>query len=70
MFTFCHCVKSVQIRSCFWFVLSRIRTEYGEIHRIEIRIRTLFTYRVVESEKNQPLNQCSNKPDNWLQGEQ
>ena len=25
-----HCVKSVQIRSFFWSVFSRIRTEYGE----------------------------------------
>ena len=25
-----HCVKSVQIRSYFWSVFSRIRTEYGE----------------------------------------
>ena len=24
-----HCVKSVQIRSYFWSVFSRIRTEYG-----------------------------------------
>ena len=29
-----HCVKSVQIRSYFWSVFSRIRTEYGEILRI------------------------------------
>ena len=28
-----HCTKSVQIRSYFWFVFSRIRTEYGEILR-------------------------------------
>ena len=26
-----HCVKSGQIRSFFWSVFSRIRTEYGEI---------------------------------------
>ena len=26
-----HCVKSVQIRSFFWSVFSRIRAEYGEI---------------------------------------
>ena len=26
-----HCIKSVQIRSFFWSVFSRIRTEYGEI---------------------------------------
>ena len=30
----CHCVKSVQIRSFFWPVFSRIRNEYGEILRI------------------------------------
>ena len=28
-----HCVKSVQIRSFFWSVFSRIQTEYGEILR-------------------------------------
>ena len=28
-----HCVKSIQIRSFFWSVFSRIRTEYGEILR-------------------------------------
>ena len=32
-----HYVKSVPIRSYFWFVFSRIRTEYGEILS---RIRT------------------------------
>ena len=26
-----HCVKSVQIRSFFWTVFSRIRTEYGDL---------------------------------------
>ena len=29
-----HCVKSVQIRSFFWSVFSRIRTENGEIRSI------------------------------------
>ena len=29
-----HCVKSVQIRSFFWYIISRIRTEYGEIRSI------------------------------------
>ena len=29
-----HCMKSVQIRSFFWSVFSRIRTEYGEIRSI------------------------------------
>ena len=52
-----HCVKSVQIRSFFWSVFSRIRTEYGEILRTspysartwentdqkKLRIWTLFT---------------------------
>ena len=28
------CVKSVQMRSSFWSIFSRIRTEYGEILRI------------------------------------
>ena len=52
-----HDVKSVQIRSFFWSVFFRIRTEYGEILRIspylvqgrentdqkKLRIWTLFT---------------------------
>ena len=29
-----HCMKSVQIRSFFWSVFSRIQTEYGEGLRI------------------------------------
>ena len=29
-----HCVKSVQIRSFFWTVFSRIRTEYGGLQSI------------------------------------
>ena len=29
-----HCVESVQIRSYFWSVFSRIRGEYGEIRSI------------------------------------
>ena len=29
-----HCVKSGQIRSIFWSVFSRIRSEYGEIRSI------------------------------------
>ena len=29
-----HCVKSVQIRSFFWFLFSGIGTEYGEIQSI------------------------------------
>ena len=28
---FFHCVKSVQIRSCFWSVFSCIRTKYGDL---------------------------------------
>ena len=31
-----HCVKIVQIRSFFWSVFSRIRTEYGEILHISL----------------------------------
>ena len=52
-----HCVKCVQIRSFFWSVYSRIRTEHLRIRRIspysvrmrdntdqkKIRIWTLFT---------------------------
>ena len=43
-------MKSVQIRSFFWSVFSRIRTEYGEILQMrqntdqkKLRIWTLFT---------------------------
>ena len=35
-----HRVKSVQIRSFFWFVFSRIRTEYGEIQSIYLHIQS------------------------------
>ena len=39
-----HCVKSVQIRSDFWSVFSRIRTEYGEnTDHTLLRIWTLFS---------------------------
>ena len=52
-----HCVKSVQIRSFFWSVFSRLRAEYGQRRRIspysvqmqenanqkKLRIWTLFT---------------------------
>ena len=42
-----HCVKSVHIRSFFWPVFSRIRTEYGEIRentdQKKLRIWKLFT---------------------------
>ena len=31
-----HCVKSVQIRSFFWSVFSRIQTEYREIRSISL----------------------------------
>ena len=41
---FSHCVKSVQIRSFFWSIFYRIRTEYGETLRISLysfgKIRT------------------------------
>ena len=39
-----HCLKSVQIRSFFWSVFSRIRTEYGEMFCISpysVRMRSL-----------------------------
>ena len=32
-----HCMKSAQIRSSFWSVFSRIRTEYGEIRSPNIQ---------------------------------
>ena len=36
---FFHCVKSVRIRSFFWSVFSRIRTEYGDL-RVHLRIQS------------------------------
>ena len=58
-----HCVKSVQIRSNFWSVFSRIRTEYGEIptysvrmqentDRKLLRIGTLHAVFIVVSQRN------------------
>ena len=55
---FLYCVKSVQIRSFFWSVFSRVRTEYGDLlHKFpysvrirentdqkKLRIWTLFTH--------------------------
>ena len=34
-----HCLKSLQIRSYFWSLFPRIRTEYGEIRSIEVSLR-------------------------------
>ena len=51
--TTCHCVKSVQMRSFFWSVFSRIRTEYGygvflrtqsECGKIRIRKNSVFRH--------------------------
>ena len=42
----CHCVKSVQIRSFFWCVVSCIRTEYGEI------LSSQSEYRKIQTRKN------------------
>ena len=33
--TSAHCVKSVQIQSFVWFVISCIQTEYGDLLRIQ-----------------------------------
>ena len=60
-FEACRCVKCVQIRSFFWSLFSRIRTEYGEIRSIspysvqmrentdqkKLPIWTLFTHCVL-----------------------
>ena len=42
-----HCLKSVQIRSFFWFVFSCIRTEYGDLLRkslysVQIKKKSVF----------------------------
>ena len=35
-----HCVKNVQIRSFFWSIFSRIRTEYGDLlHKFPYAVR-------------------------------
>ena len=40
----CHCMKSVQIQSYFWFVFSRIRTEYLLLNlRIQSQYRKIWT---------------------------
>ena len=39
-----HCVKSVQVWSFLWSVLSRSWTEYGEIQSIEIRSNCAIIY--------------------------
>ena len=55
-----HCVKSVQIRSFFWSIFSRILTEYGEIFRI-----SLYSVRMRENTDQKKLRiwtlstQCS-----------
>ena len=38
-----HCVKSVRIRSFFWSVFSRIKTEYGKILSIQSECGKLRT---------------------------
>ena len=67
-----HCVKSVKIRSFFWSVFSRIRTEYGENRSISPysgRIREnshqktpyLDTFHAVNKVHHQPfLNKLPN----------
>ena len=45
-----HCVKSVQIRSFFWFVFSCIRTEYGDLLR-----KALYSVRMLENTDQKKL---------------
>ena len=54
-----HCVKSVPMRSFFWSVFSRIRTEYGEI--------LVFSPNVgkYEPEKKSVFGHFSHSVDNW-----
>ena len=51
-----HCVKIVQIGSFFWSVFSRIRTEYGEIDRIQSKCGKIRT------RKNSVLGHFSRSP--------
>ena len=41
--SYCHCVKSVQTRSFFWSVLSRIRTEHAVFLRTQSECRKIRT---------------------------
>ena len=41
--SYCHCVKSVQIRRFFWSVLSSIRTEYAASLRTHSKCRKIWT---------------------------
>ena len=63
-----HCVKIVQIRSFFWSVFSRIRTEYGEILHI-----SLYPVRMRENTDQKKLRiwtiftQCGNRIEvGWM----
>ena len=49
-FFFYHCLKSVQIRSIFWFVFSSIRTEYGDL-----RSKSLYSVRIQENTDQKKL---------------
>ena len=51
------CVKSVQIRSFFWSVFSRIRTEYGEMYSLFLGIQSKC--REIETRKNSAFGHFS-----------
>ena len=61
-----HCVKCIQIRSFFWSVFYRIRTEYGEIRSI-----SLYSVQMRENTDQKKfriwtlLTQCEEK-DMWV----
>ena len=54
-----HCVESVQIRSFFWSVFSRIRSEYGEIQTRKNSVFGHFSRSVF-------FHKCKNAVENKL----
>ena len=53
-----HCVKSVQIHSFLWSVVSCIRTEYGDLRSkspCSVRIQSLYSVRIQENTDQKKL---------------
>ena len=48
-----NCVKSIQIRSFFWSLLTYIRTEYGDLLRIQSAYRKMRTKKNFVSDRAQ-----------------
>ena len=54
-----HYVKSVQIRSYFWFVFSCIRTEYGDLRSTGIKDTGKYEYRKIRTRNNSAFGHFS-----------